>query len=160
MNLRSIGIAGLILGILFKVQHWPGANMIALAAGLLVLAAVLIGLTTRPMSLPLGLRSLAGVLLAATVVLKMLHWPYADLAFYGATGTILGIIVLERGSLDPRQLLMVRTPALLFGSLALVVLGSVFKVMHWPGASIQLVLGLTGCAAWFLFTGDRTVRTA
>jgi hypothetical protein len=160
MNLRSIGIAGLILGILFKVQHWPGANVIALAGGLLIIAAVVIGLTTRPLSLSLGLRSLAGVLLTATVVLKMLHWPFADLAFYGAVGTVLGVIILERATLDPRRVLGVQMPWLLFGSLVLVLSGAFFKVMHWPGASIQLVLGLTGCATWFLILGARTARTA
>jgi hypothetical protein len=160
MYIRSIGIAGLILGILFKVQHWPGANVIALAGGLLIIAAVVIGLTTRPMSLSLGLRSLAGVLLTATVVMKMLHWPFADLAFYGAVGTVLGVIILERGTLDPRGVLDVHLPWLLFGSLVLFALGSTFKIMHWPGASIQLVLGMTGCAAWFLITGVRAARTA
>ncbi len=160
MNLRSIGIAGLIIGALFKMQHWPGANVIALAGGLLTVAAVVIALATRPFTLAFGLRSLAGVLLVATVVLKMLHWPFADLAFYGAVGSIVGIIILERGTLDLRRVMTVQLPWLLFGALALVLLGSLFKVMHWPGASIQLVLGLTGCATWFLVTGSRAARTA
>lgn len=160
MNLRSIGIAGIILGSLFKVQHWPGANVIALAGALLTVAAVIIALTTQPFSFSRGLRSLAGVLLVATVVLKMLHWPGAEVAFYGAIATAFAALIMNREQIDPRRLFTARLPWLLLGSVVLTLGGVLFKAMHWPGASIQLVLGLTGCAAWFLVTGSRTVRTA
>ena len=159
MNLRSIGIAGIILGSLFKVQHWPGANVIALAGALLTITAVIIALTTQPFSLSRGLRSLAGVLLVATVVLKMQHWPGAEVAFCGAIATAFAVLIMDREQLDPRRLFAAQLSWLLLGSLALTLGGVLFKVMHWPGASIQMVLGLTGCAVWFLVTGSRTVRT-
>ena len=159
MNLRSIGIAGIILGSLFKVQHWPGANVIALAGALLTITAVIIALTTQPFSLSRGLRSLAGVLLVATVVLKMQHWPGAEVAFCGAIATAFAVLIMDREQLDPRRLFSTQLSWLLLGSLTLTLGGILFKLMHWPGASIQLVLGLTGCAAWFLVTGSRTVRT-
>ena len=50
MNIRSIVIVGLLIGGLFKVLHWPGANVIIVAAGLVAVASLLIGLRkpTRP----------------------------------------------------------------------------------------------------------------
>lgn len=44
MYIRSIGIAGLIIGILFKTLHWPGANVIIVASGLVTVSALVIGL--------------------------------------------------------------------------------------------------------------------
>ena len=39
--------------------------------------------------------------------------------------------------------------------IAALIFGILFKVMHWPGANIQLLLGMTGCAVWFLVPQPR-----
>ncbi len=41
MYIRALGIAGLGIGVLFKVMHWPGANVIIVAGGLITLVALL-----------------------------------------------------------------------------------------------------------------------
>jgi hypothetical protein len=36
-----------------------------------------------------------------------------------------------------------------------VITGGSFKIMHWPGANLLLLLGLSICAAWFLIPPHR-----
>ena len=105
MSIRSISIAGLLLGILFKTLHWPGANVIILASSLLVIVTLSLLLFRKPG--PLSVQ---------------LQWP-----------------------------------AMLVGSVIAVVIGGVFKVQHWPGANILLMVGLSVCAVWFLLLPMRSL---
>lgn len=93
MYIRSLGISCLLLGLLFKVLHWPGGSVLLILGG--------------------------GVSLCTTLIL------------------------LARGSST------VRLPVLLYPSAIVAWNGVIFKLMHWPGANIQLLLGLLGCALWF-----------
>ncbi len=108
MYIRSIGIAGLILGLLFKTLHWPGANIILQSSALLA---------------------------AITMTLLLIRKP---------------------GPWDIR----IQHPIWIFGSVAVVLTGIIFKTMHWPGANIQLLLGMTSCAVWFLIPQTRTLANA
>lgn len=101
MNLRSIGIAVLILGILFKILHWPGANVILLTSAAVATVAMTILLIKKP-------------------------GPWS---------------------------IQIHQPIWLFGSMLVAFTGLIFKIMHWPGANIQLLVGMMGCAAWFLLSG-------
>jgi hypothetical protein len=150
MNLRSIGIATMIIGFMFKVMHWPGANASVLAGGLLIMVSLVLDLTSRPLSLGLVLRSLAGVLLTATVLFKLLHWPFANVVMYGALAATIAVLVVERDQLNARQFLDQRLLWLLVVSAATALVGMLFKVMHWPAGSVLFVLGMSGCALWFV----------
>ncbi len=108
MYIRSISIAGLLLGILFKTLHWPGANVIVLASSVLVIVTLSLLLFRK--SGPLSVQ---------------LQWP-----------------------------------AMLVGSVIAVVIGGVFKVQHWPGANMLLLVGLSVCAAWFLLLPMRSLAKA
>lgn len=98
MLIRSIGIAGVILGLLFKTLHWPGANII------LQISAVI-----------------AAVTMTALLIQKPGPWN-----------------------------IRIQRPIWIFGSVAVVLTGMIFKTMHWPGANIQLMIGMVGTASWFL----------
>lgn len=104
---RSIGFAGLIIGILFKTLHWPGANIVLLSSTLLVI-----------------------VTLSVLLVRKPGPWP-----------------------------LLIQRPAMLAGALCAALMGGLFKMMHWPGANIMLLLGLATCAAWFLIPQHKSPAT-
>lgn len=107
MRIRSIAISGLLLGILFKTLHWPGANLLLQVSSLLVI------------------------------------------------GTLLLLLIQKRGTWTvelPR-------PAMLVGSVIAVIIGGLFKMMHWPGANIMLLLGLAACAAWFLIPQRKSPAT-
>jgi hypothetical protein len=105
--LRSIAFAGYLIGILFKILHWPGASMLLLSSG--ALAIIMLGT----------------------------------------------LLVRKPGPMT----VQLHLPAVLFGSLIVVLAGGLFKTMHWPGANILLLLGLTACASWFVITGSRQMRT-
>lgn len=98
MYIRSIAFASLVMGVLFKTLHWPGANIVLLAGTVLSLVTLLVLLIKKPG--PWSIRIARPV------------WP--------------------------------------MGALVLVLIGSMFKAMHWPGANVLLLIGLTTCAAWFL----------
>jgi sugar phosphate permease len=108
MNIRSIGIAGFILGLLFKFLHWPGANIILLSSAIVTIVMLTVLLARKP-------------------------GPWT---------------------------LHVQRPAMLFGSISVALMGTLFKMMHWPGANIMLLIGLMTCAAWFLTSSYRTAGMA
>lgn len=103
MYLRSIAIAGYILGILFKTLHWPGASTILLTSGVLTIVMLALLLFRKP-----------------------------------------GPMVVQ-----------LQYPGVLIGSVMALITGVTFKVMHWPGANMLILLGLTVCAAWFLIPQGR-----
>jgi len=97
-TIRSIAIAGYILGLLFKTLHWPGASIILLTSGVLTIVMLALLLVRKP-----------------------------------------GPMVVQ-----------LEYPGMLIGSVMAVITGGSFKIMHWPGANLLLLLGLSICAAWFL----------
>lgn len=107
MHIRSIAIAGLITGILFKTLHWPGANMLLLLSGMLTIGTFAIAFAQQRTT-----------------------WH-----------------------------VQVRFPRLLLAALIAVVSGGLFKIMHWPGANMLLLIGLSGCAIWFLLPTSRVKET-
>lgn len=83
-TIRSIAIAGFILGILFKTLHWPGASYILLTSG--VLSIVMLGLLLfrkpGPMTVQLQYPAmLIGAVMAVITggLFKIMHWPGANL---------------------------------------------------------------------------------
>lgn len=161
MYIRSIGFAIMIIGFLFKIMHWPGANMSVLAGGLLVIAGSVVVLLKRPRPLSASaiLRAAAGVLTIAVLLMKWLHWPGADAALVAALIAIVALLVVDRGRVDLSGIRNMRRPLLLFTSIALTFPGILFKVMHWPGASILLQFGMIGLAAWFLLSGRQQKKS-
>jgi hypothetical protein len=162
MYIRSIGIAVLIFGTLFKVLHWPGANIMILTGGVVAALAAIAVLITKPGPKPASavLRTVTGALLIAFLLFKLFHLPFADAWVLAAVVSTVGLLFAERDSPSMQRVLALRFSALLLVAIALVVGGSIFKVMHWPGANIQLLLGMTGCAVWFLVPQGRKLVKA
>lgn len=162
MYIRSIGIAVLIFGTLFKVLHWPGANIMILSGGVVAALAAIAVLVTKPGPKPASsvLRTLTGALVITFLLFKLFHLPFADVWVLAAVVSTVGLLFMERDSPRMQRMLALRFSALLLIGIALVVGGSIFKVMHWPGANMQLLLGMTGCAVWFLIPQPRKVANA
>jgi hypothetical protein len=152
MYTRSIGIAALIFGTLFKVLHWPGANMLILTGGVVAALAAIALLVMKPGPKPASaaLRTVTGALLIAFLMFKLFHLPFADAWALAAVVSAVGLLFAERDRPWMQRVLALRfSPLLLIGA-GLVLGGTIFKVMHWPSANVQLLLGMTGCAIWFL----------
>ncbi len=100
------------------------------------------------------------MLITATVLFKLLHWPFATMIMYGALAATLATLVVARDQFNARQFLDQRLLWLLVVSAATAIVGLLFKVMHWPAGSILFVLGMSGCATWFLVNGFKQRLTA
>jgi asparagine N-glycosylation enzyme membrane subunit Stt3 len=161
-TIRSIAIAGFILGILFKTLHWPGASYILLISGVLTIVTLSLLLFRKPGPKPASavLRTVTGALIITFLLFKLFNLPFADVWVLAAMVSTVGLLFVERDRPRIQRVLALRFSALLVIGVALVVGGTVFKVMHWPGANIQLLLGMTGCAVWFLIPQSRKLVNA
>ncbi len=151
-TLRSIGIALLLVGFLFKVLHCPGASMSLLAGCLCVAGSVALLFLRKGRALSAGemIRPLGGLLLLVTALMHLLHWPGGTIVFYGVVVLVAATLLSDRTHINLPRLGDLRTPALLLVGLALVLGGFFFKVMHWPTANIQIMLGILCGVVWTL----------
>lgn len=84
MHIRSIAIAGHILGILFKTLHWPGANVLLVSSGILLVITLALLLVRKrgPITVQLHFPALLmGSLIAVVTggLFKIMHWPGANM---------------------------------------------------------------------------------
>lgn len=98
----------------------------------------------------------APIILLAAAVFKINHWPGAGLlmttALFVGGILFLPVFVMVRIRDTRRQDENVPLAIYLIGMFTgmITILGTLFKVQHWPGASIMLTLGLAGLALVFL----------
>ncbi len=86
----------LIAGTVFKMLHWPGANMLVLAGVLFLLVLFLpnyflerIRLEQTRMGLMAQLAAwIGGTALLLGTTFKMMHWPFAYILIYSGTGIL------------------------------------------------------------------------
>ncbi|NOQ76132.1 MAG: hypothetical protein GQ574_29295 [Crocinitomix sp.] len=104
---RTLKITGLlsaafiVLGGLFKLQHWPGAGLLLLA-GLLIFSLIFVPLNiilkyqddkekkNRIIMIIGFLTTIVGTL---GVLFKVMHWPFANILFYGSFITFFLIFI-------------------------------------------------------------------
>lgn len=83
MNLRAFGLAGLIIAVLFKTLHWPGAAYVMLCSALLTAVALVLRLARKhgPWTIQIGKPGwFASAIVTALcgMMFKTLHWPGAN----------------------------------------------------------------------------------
>jgi hypothetical protein len=156
----GLGVAAPVLVItaaLFKAYHWPGGGvMITLA--LFITGMVFLPLfvmvrirDTRRMDEPVPLAlyltgMISGMIAILGTMFKVQHWPGASIML------VLGLVGLALVFLpafaryrirDARQKNEPINKGLWIGGIAagmLVIIGTLFKIMHWPGAGIALII--------------------
>jgi len=147
-----IGPALIGLGSLFKILHLPGAGII-LTLGFLVLcliflpasASVLYKESKDRYSKSLFITGfLAAFLFSVGILWKIQHWPGAGIMLL--VGDVIGILVFVpvllisriKESDDKKKIRIY-----VFGLVSLIIYlsGSLFKLMHWPGAAMLLFFG-------------------
>lgn len=154
--LRAFGIALVILGALFKIQHWPWAVALQVASWPLILAAMI----WRPLSgKPLLHRDAARDLftfgLISGIVMRTLHLPGTGAALAIAGTGAMAWVWLDRSRYWPLTGDKSTRPWLFCLAMTAVLLGTLFRIQHWPYGSGLLYVGLALCAAWF-FTSMRS----
>lgn len=152
----------MLLGFLFKVMHWPGAHVLALSGFVLASAGTLLPLLSgrTPQAPGNVVRPVLGLLLYGTGLMSMMQVPGGTLAFYGSVAVAIMVLLSDRTRIELQRWDELRIRGLLVASLLLAMSGVLFKVMHWPSANIQLILGITCGVIWTLVTGLRRKAVA
>lgn len=95
-------------------------------------------------------------LLAIGTLFKLMHWPGASFMLLTSNFLLVTVflpIFFVKRNEKPESDLETISNILLLLSISGIIVGSTFKVMHWPGASIMLILGSLAltCGALPLF---------
>lgn len=168
-TMKITGVAGTILlgfAALFKIQHWPGAGFL-ITLGALILAFVFmpsaLGVlwkeTHNRKKLFLFISAfIAAVFFILGTLFKIQHWPWAGwlLALAAFSGIFLFLpSILVHLLSDPER--KNRRGAYILGTAGFVLysFGMLFKIQHWPLATILMVTGLIifGAVAlpWYVY---------
>ena len=147
-TLRAISLGVLIVAVLFRILHWPGADLVLVIAWLVAVAGVVARITARvPLTVEVVVRDLFFFGLVSVLVMTMLHLPGRAMAWtilaVGAVGTAWYNRFLPHKGAS-------RLSGWLFVSAACFILvGALFRIQHWPFASAMLISGLVLAACWF-----------
>lgn len=159
-TMYALGVAApiiLITAAIFKINHWPGAGVLITAAlfitGILflpVFVMVRIRDTRRQDEpAPVGLYltgMIAGILTIVGTLFKVQHWPGASvLLTIGLAGTALLFLPMHaayRIRESKEKNIGSNKRIWIGGTVAgvLLILGALFKIMHWPGAGIVIII--------------------
>ncbi len=154
--MKITGVAGTILfgfAALFKIQHWPGAGqMMTLGAFILAFVflpsalSVLWKETHNRKRLFLFISAFfAGMLFIFGILFKIQHWPFAGaiLTLAALSGILFFIPALALSRLSDQEN-KAKRPVYVLGAVGTVlfVAGLLFKMQHWPLATVFLLTGI------------------
>jgi hypothetical protein len=162
-SMKITGVAGMALlafGALFKIQHFPGGDIL-FVAGFFLLGALFFPVSilvlqkeSKQLERPLIYVSalIGGLALIFAIMLKVMHWPGANpLCFLGYA--MLGLLFLPlllfrqlKNTMDKHLWYIYILGAV---SLFFCLAGTCFKFNHFPGAYILLLAGSLGFTALF-----------
>jgi hypothetical protein len=155
-TMKISGVAGTVLfgfAALFKIQHWP------LAGALMTLGALVLAFIFLPSALSVLWKEthnrkriflfvsafLAGMLLIFGTLFKIQHWPFAGaiLTLAAISGILFFIPALALSRLSDQEN-KAKRPAYILGAAGIVlfVAGMLFKMQHWPLATLFIVIGI------------------
>ena len=160
-TLLSISVAAIIIGALFKIMHWPFAN------AALLIGFIGVALTYPKMTLSNPKRTIDDTIQALSIFVfgagkalyiflnmnktSVLEREYDFLNLLGFLGLVSFLVFkLKVYSNNPENRNPPLVIALFFVGLVTLSLGLVFKYLHWPGASILLLIGAFCGLAWYM----------
>lgn len=159
MMKKTMKISGLIapillsFGSLFKIQHWPGASV------LLVLGFLLLSFVFLPSAIYVNYKEVSNrtkkwthvigflgtFFISVGFLFKIQHWPYAGIAITIGILMVcllfLPMVLINRLKSEydsvPKYIYLIA-----FAGFMIYLISVLFRIMHWPYASILL---FTGC---------------
>jgi hypothetical protein len=155
-TMKISGVAGTVLfgfAALFKIQHWP------LAGALMTLGAFVLAFIFLPSALSVLWKEthnrkrlflvfsafFAGMLFIFGTLFKIQHWPMAGtlLTLAALSGILFFIPALALSRLSDQEN-KAKRPAYMLGAAGIVlfVAGLLFKMQHWPLATLFIVIGI------------------
>jgi len=162
-TMKTIGLVSLVLmtvGALFKIQHWPGASIL-LTLGFFLLGAVFFPSALWVMKKESKLKGslfiyiisiLGGIAFIFGFLFKIQHWPGAGILLvfgFSTLGFLLIPAILISKLRDGQAKNLHVTYIISAVSLIFYLFGDLFKIQHWPGAGILLILGAIGLTTVF-----------
>lgn len=148
----NVSLAMLGFGTIMKLVHWPGASVI-LVLGFFLLCFVFFPsaiYTTYKESKASASKLLhisiflGGVLFMLGVLFKVMHWPGAGVLLLIGWAFILLLFLPVLLLTKRKELTTKRERAnILFGVIGLMIfeLSTMFKIFHWPGAAVLMLVG-------------------
>ncbi len=148
----NVSLAMLGFATVMKLFHWPGASVV-LVLGFFMLCFVFFpsAIYTTYKESKFGLSKLlhlsiflGGILFMLGVLFKVMHWPGAGIMLMIGWVFILFVFLPVFLFVKRKELLTTREKvAMSFGVIGLIIfeLSIMFKLFHWPGAAIMLVVG-------------------
>jgi drug/metabolite transporter (DMT)-like permease len=167
-TMKISGVAGTVLfgfAAMFKIQHWPMAGVL-MTLGALVLAFVFLPSALNVLWKETHNRKrlflvisafFAGMLLIIGTLFKIQHWPMAGaiLTLAVLSGILFFIPALALSRLSDQEN-KAKRPVYILGATGIVLFaaGMLFKMQHWPLATLFIILGiiLLGFIAFSMFT--------
>jgi len=148
-----VAIAVLVLGIVFKLQHWPMAMVLVIIGAMAIVLLYPFRYAAKPRKafldhVKLGL----AITWPSSMVLQLMHWPYANVL--GLLASAFGLVWITQAGIaefwtdEQRRTPTAGSVALFTAGLALVIAGTLFRIQHWPFATFLLIAGLVCCGAW------------
>lgn len=148
----NISLAMLGLGTVFKIMHWPGSGIL-LVLGFFIICAVFFPVAVftnyrkseKKQNLFLHISVLiGGVFFMTGVIFKIMHWPGSAMllliGYFALLFLFLPTLLYVHIKKDQAKKLK-RIYILGIVSLIIYGLSSMFKMFHWPGAAILMLLG-------------------
>ncbi len=151
--LRAAGLAALVLGVLLELDDGPWMEVLLIGAWGMVLIAILWRMALRrPIPPEVIARDLFTFGMVSLVVMRMLHLPGTWVALGVAMVGGLGVLWLDRSRIWPAAGEGTAQPWLFYAAMAAVLLGTLFRIQHWPYGTELLIGGLALCAVWFFWS--------
>ncbi len=157
----SIAVAILVIGIVLKIMHWPFSEWFLLIGSGGLAFFYLLRFLSKPQKVFLDYVKLSLVIaFSIRAVVVLFHLPgkiIVSIIFLA----LLGLFVIMGGmpyligegedsktAFESKNYAVLIKSGLVIVGATSIVLGAIFKIMHWPGAGPLLVVGLVITAAW------------
>ncbi len=157
--LLSVSIAILIIGVLFKIMHWPFSGIMILASLISILILNLIRFILNKEKTVLSYLKLIFILSWIFNSTTIFYIPWYEQPLYKmlAWGSLIAWLItymyesiFAKGE-DERPLADRISDLIIFIASVVVAIGVIFKILHWPKAGLFLVGGLSTALVWFLY---------
>ncbi|MBL8002074.1 MAG: hypothetical protein JNL05_08950 [Flavobacteriales bacterium] len=157
-------IGTVLMGVLFKLQHWPGAAALMQTGvlGIVVLYPLRYA-AKRPKAFLDHVKLGLALTWPTSWLMQVQHWPYAQPL--GLAAAAFGLVWITQAGVaefwnDKERRSPGWSSIVLFTlGLVLVIAGTLFRIQHWPYATVLLLAGLACCGLWavveFLLPGRR-----
>ena len=147
-----LGCSGVLASMLFKMMHWPFESVFLLLSSAVFLLAYIAHLVLRPNKITRDYYKFGAALFWLANVISRQFYLGNTLLF-----TILFLVCLGFMIASPKRehivqksvVNTVRTICIYVGIVAIIG-GAGFKIMHWPGSSLAIIIGYLLLMIWIV----------